>query len=278
MRKYKINLHITEKCNFSCRYCFAKFDKMDDLGFDGWRKVIDKAKASGLVDAINFAGGEPVLHKDFVALVKYAYSQGFKLSLISNGSLLTNPKLMPKELFKCFSTIGISVDSFENEVLRSLGCCDHRQNVLSEDKVTALVNLIRSVNPSIKLKVNTVVNRLNVGENLVEKATALKIDRWKLLRMKPFESNGFSNFDLKISDEEFQAFVKRNEGLSRDTVVEPDLSRSYIIFNNKGDLLDNQADNYVVVGNAVQEDFTELMLKYNLDMAAYWSRYQDVAA
>ena len=89
---YKINLHITQKCNYACKYCFAHFDNHDDLTLDQWKHIIDNLKASGLVDAINFAGGEPVLYRDFPALVNYAYDQGFKLSIITNGSLMLNPK------------------------------------------------------------------------------------------------------------------------------------------------------------------------------------------
>lgn len=274
----KVNLHITKACNYSCRYCFAHFRENQDLNLAEVCQLIDNLKASGMVSAINFAGGEPVLHKDFPAIVRYAYEQGFKLSLISNGSLLLNEKLMPRDLFRCFSTLGISVDSFDTGILRGLKCCDCHGNVVDEAKLTALVELARSLNPDVKIKVNTVVSRLNLHEDLVEKGLKLKVDRWKLLRMKPFERGDFSNMDLKISDEEFEAFVERNKALAPDLVPELDLSRSYIIFDNRGNLIDNEGDDYEVVGNGLTESFASLMAKFQLNYESYSSRYVEVVA
>ena len=76
---YKVNLHITQKCNYSCKYCFAHFENSNDLEIDDWKEIIDNLKSSNLINEINFAGGEPVLYKDFSKLVEYAYFKGFDL-------------------------------------------------------------------------------------------------------------------------------------------------------------------------------------------------------
>lgn len=41
------------------------------------------------------------------------------------------------------------------------------------------------------------------GKNIEEIAT----DRWKILRMKPFQYGGFSNLDIQVSDEEFELLL-----------------------------------------------------------------------
>ncbi|MBQ3646630.1 MAG: radical SAM protein [Synergistaceae bacterium] len=61
MNNLKINLHITEHCNFTCRYCFAPFNHRADLPIENWKKVINDLKSDGNISAINFAGGEPLL-------------------------------------------------------------------------------------------------------------------------------------------------------------------------------------------------------------------------
>ena len=38
MLKKKVNLHITNKCNFKCAHCFGKFSPTD-LRFKDWKKV-----------------------------------------------------------------------------------------------------------------------------------------------------------------------------------------------------------------------------------------------
>ena len=83
-------------------------------------------------------------------------------------------------------------------------------------------------------------------------------DRWKILRMKPFQYDGFSNLDIQVSDAEFLRFVEknrqkdRNEGgkeagagaelAEREVVVEPDMRASYVLIDSNGCLLDNAVD------------------------------------
>lgn len=40
VEKLKVNLHITEKCNFHCRYCFAHFNNKKDLLFEAWKEIL----------------------------------------------------------------------------------------------------------------------------------------------------------------------------------------------------------------------------------------------
>ena len=270
---YKVNLHITQKCNYACKYCFAHFDHDNDLNLDQWKHIIDNLKASGLVDAINFAGGEPVLHRDFAAIVNYAYDQGFKLSIITNGSLMLNPKLMPPELFSKFETLGISVDSINPKTLVALGACNKSQEVLSYDKLSQLIKLARSINPAIRIKLNTVITNLNADEDLTIIGQELDIARWKMLRMKLFIHEGFNNAPLLTSQADFDGFVERHAGVSRDVVPENDLTRSYIMVDNQGRLLDDETEEYKVVGSLLTEDFGTVFGRYNFDEATYASRY-----
>lgn len=270
---YKINLHITQKCNYACKYCFAHFDNHDDLTLDQWKHIIDNLKASGLVDAINFAGGEPVLYRDFPALVNYAYDQGFKLSIITNGSLMLNPKLMPPELFAKFDTLGISVDSINPKTLVALGACNKSHEVLTYDKLSQLISLARSVNPSIRVKLNTVITNLNADEDLTIVGQELDIARWKMLRMKLFVHDEFDNTSLLASQSDFDGFVSRHSAVSRDVVPENDLTRSYIMVDNQGCLLDDETEEYKVVGSLLTEDFTDVFDRYAFDEATYASRY-----
>lgn len=270
---YKINLHITQKCNYACKYCFAHFDNNNDLTLAQWRHIIDNLKTSGIVDAINFAGGEPVLHKDFPAIVKYAYNQGFKLSIITNGSLMLNPQLMPLELFGKFDTLGISIDSINPQTLVALGACNRSHEVLTYEGLSQLITLARSVNPDIKIKLNTVITNLNANEDLTVIGKEFGIDRWKMLRMKLFAHEGTSNAALVPSQADFDGFVARHYEVSEDVVPENDLTRSYIMVDNQGQLLDDEGEDYKVVGSLLTEDFNIVFDRYSFDEATYASRY-----
>lgn len=273
MNGLKINLHITERCNYKCKYCFAHFNGQKDLPLEQWKKIIDNVKYSGMVSAINFAGGEPMLYKNFNDLLSYAKSSGFEVSLISNGSLLLNEKLAPDEMFAALSMLGISIDSFNEKTLIALGCCDGLSKTLSEEKLTAIVNRARKINPSIKIKINTVVSRLNVGEKLIGLERKIFVDRWKFLKIKPFDNKIFSNKNLLIDNEEFSEFLERNRRNDGDSIPEQKTERSYIIIDNRGNLLDNFGDSYEIVGNLLEESFVAVFGRYNFDSELYQSRY-----
>ena len=97
-------------------------------------------------------------------------------------------------------------------------------------------------------------------------------DRWKILRMKPFQYNSFSNLDIQVSNEEFEEFVERNR---RKIVVEPDMKASYVLIDSNGYLLDNAVDEMtpVVVCDCLMEDFAERLRRLTLDKEKYEARY-----
>ena len=61
-KKYKINLHILETCNFKCRQCFSKFGTEKLLPVKDWEKIVDNCIAGADVTEFNIAGGEPMLY------------------------------------------------------------------------------------------------------------------------------------------------------------------------------------------------------------------------
>ena len=120
MEKLKINYHITENCNFNCKFCFAKYaDKT--LKLENQKLVIEKIADSMLFDAINFAGGEPLLDKNIVEHIQCSSRLGLKPSLITNGFLLDSQTL--QQILPYLTMIGISVHTFDNETKRKIGSC-----------------------------------------------------------------------------------------------------------------------------------------------------------
>lgn len=94
-----INIHITNKCNYRCTHCFGKFSKTKkELDFEEACKVIDNiaqyfSKQGITHGRINLAGGEPLLCPFLDDLIKYIYDCGIKVSIITNGSLLTKERI-----------------------------------------------------------------------------------------------------------------------------------------------------------------------------------------
>ena len=273
--KLKVNLHLTQACNYHCRHCFAMFPEPRDLSPERWKDIISGLAESGLVSAINFAGGEPVFCRGFPEIVSFAHEKGFLLSIITNGSLLRNEKLFPRELFPMLSMFGFSIDSLNYDTLRRIGRYDSRGNILGRQGFIDTARLIRELSPSAAVKINTVVSKLNWNERLVDIEEEVPVSRWKFLKMKVFETNGFSNRDLAVTESEFESFVRNNRRRYGETVVESTMERSYLIIDNAGNLLDNRGDSYTIIGNLLEEPFGELLSRFSLDDREYSRRYAE---
>lgn len=290
-KKYKINLHILEACNFKCRQCFSKFGTEKLLPVEDWKKIIDNCIAGADVTEFNIAGGEPMLYPGLTELVKYIRSKGVKASLITNGSLMDEEWI--KNYSGLYETIGFSVDSLDDETNRKIGRCDRSGKTMPSGRIVELCGLIRKYAPGCRIKINTVVSALNKDEAMSDFIDEIAADRWKILRMKPFQYGSFSNLDIQVSDEEFEEFVERNreknrekdkedgkeagvETARREVVVEPDMKASYVLIDSNGCLLDNAVGEItpVAVCDCLREDFAEGLRRLTLDMEKYEARYK----
>ncbi|HBC3928315.1 TPA: radical SAM protein [Vibrio parahaemolyticus] len=183
------NWHLTERCQFTCKYCFAKWGRVSEIWRDTKKTslLLNEIKTHGQVPfgklyekapvRINFAGGEPLLLRErLIDIAEEVKSLGMKASLITNGELL-NKSL---ELVPHMDMIGISVDSFDETINRSIGRSRTSGKALSFSDVHDLVDLIRTLNPETMVKFNVVVNQYNFREVLVPKLVSMTPDKVKI--------------------------------------------------------------------------------------------------
>lgn len=215
--KYKINIHVLEACNFRCRQCFSKFGTKKLLPVEGWKKIIDNCIAGANVTEFNIAGGEPMLYPGLVELVQYIRDKGVKVSLITNGSLMDEEWI--KNCAGMFETIGFSVDSINDETNRKIGRCDRNEKTIPAGRIVELCRLIWKYAPGCRIKINTVVSALNKNEMMFDFIDEIATDRWKILRMKPFQYGGFSNLDIQVSNEEFENIPSHPRGFDNSSAT-----------------------------------------------------------
>ena len=88
-----INYHITSVCNYHCQYCFVGFQERTPAKETAFKIIEEIHKffiKSGIKGGrINIAGGEPLLYPYLTDVINQANSLGLKVSIITNGSLLT---------------------------------------------------------------------------------------------------------------------------------------------------------------------------------------------
>jgi MoaA/NifB/PqqE/SkfB family radical SAM enzyme len=90
---FLVQLVVTRRCNLSCTYCNEFDDVSEPVPTDELKRRIAKIKELGSW-AVEFTGGEPMMHPEIYELVRYAKSLGFtKVMLISNAYLLNEEKV-----------------------------------------------------------------------------------------------------------------------------------------------------------------------------------------
>jgi len=253
-----VNWHITEACNYSCRYCYSSWKKKRagrELFRDGkaTRELLRElfrffspdnttnplhARLKWADLRLSVAGGEPLLYPETTTQIAHeAKALGFKLSLITNGSMLTNCNL--DSLFKNLSMLGISLDSADAQTCHQIRRADKSGQVLNFDTLVKAVETARSVNPGILIKVNTVVNKFNAKENLTELVERINPDKWKILKVL-----SVINDELAISEQQFESFVNRHQKLGSALSAEnnQDMTESYLMVDPHGRFFQNQSN------------------------------------
>lgn len=254
-RELVINWHVTEACNYGCRYCYAKWDNLEsrrELIHDwaGTTRLLQElqtffapgsatnplAKAFEWTSVrLNLAGGEPLLYgRQVLRIAALARELGFGVSIITNASLLT--PALAEALANYLSLLGVSLDSASIACNQEIGRRDRRGRQLTADTLEGSIAAARRISPELRLKINTVVNALNCDEDMTPLIRKLAPEKWKLLKMLPIVTP-----ELGISDAQFAAFVQRHSGHGLPLRVEDNvaMTESYIMIDPLGRFFQN---------------------------------------
>lgn len=110
-RKPIVVWNITRRCNLKCIHCYSDSEAREypgELSWDQCRAVIDDLAGFG-VPAVLLSGGEPLIHPRFFDLAGYARERGLRLTLSTNGTLIT-PERARRIKDLGFAYVGISLD------------------------------------------------------------------------------------------------------------------------------------------------------------------------
>jgi MoaA/NifB/PqqE/SkfB family radical SAM enzyme len=106
-----IQMHITERCNLSCRHCYQTGRYVDEMSLPEIRDAVseiadtinDWKEAYGMHFSPGFTitGGEPFLRADLFDILSSIRNQGFDISFLTNGILADDTRA------KSLSAIGV---------------------------------------------------------------------------------------------------------------------------------------------------------------------------
>lgn len=174
----KMNLMITGKCNLNCLHCFNAKDNAPlntELSYEQVLNILDQAKEIG-VHAFTITGGEPLVHRNFLDIIKAIYERDMFVFELNTNGLLINQKML--DVFKeigCRPLIKISFDGigYHNWI---------RQHPKAEELTIKAIKLC--VKNGFRVKAQVQVNRKNV-DVMMETAKMLNeigVDEMRIIR------------------------------------------------------------------------------------------------
>lgn len=115
--KNALRISVTQKCNLKCPYCHneGQLKTDDEMTLEKIKKIANSAKSAG-IEKIKITGGEPLLRKDIVEIIK-AFKGVKDVSVVTNGVYLAKYAFKLKKAG--LHRINIGCDSLKNKLLKN---------------------------------------------------------------------------------------------------------------------------------------------------------------
>ena len=251
--------NITHKCNEKCEFCYRD-NISEDFTFDTNKKILEEIIASG-AKKITFAGGEPLMYDGVLELIKYAKQNGIITSLTTNSILLSDELLL--KLDGILDWLTLSLDGHNGDLQTKM-----TRNKNHFDNVLRILNSINFNNLSMKVKVNTVVSKINKDEvkYMIDIVNKYDVYRWKLFQFIPLRDSAQKNKEkFYITDDEFlkvKEEIITKENISKDKIItftdRNSLESSYFVIFPNGDVRISTDLNDKILGNLITDNIRDI--------------------
>lgn len=192
-------LHITDRCNLRCSYCYLPHIR-EDMSLETGMAAIDATFRSAEIHQFEkvkfkYAGGEPLIRYEIVlALHKYALNEGQRLGINVEGVLLSNGTLLTKEKAEEIHNLGmrlmISLDG--------LGHSHDAQRPYAGGH-ESFMDVERGINIALSAGITPNIS-ITVSSKNADKLAEL-VD-WVLEHDLPFSLNFYRENELSVADKD----------------------------------------------------------------------------
>ncbi|WP_440059623.1 GTP 3',8-cyclase MoaA [Thermogladius sp. 4427co] len=196
-----LRISVTEKCNYRCVFCHREglidYKAEQELSPEDWGFVAKVSKYLEISDA-KLTGGEPLVRRDIVEIVREIRSNGLSVSITTNGSLLEK---YAKGLAEAgVDHINVSLHSLREEVFR---------RITGGDLGRVLKGIDAALSYGIRLKIDFVVLSWNKDElmDIIEFASRKGIDV-NLIELIPLGLDNGLYKELHVGVERLEALLK----------------------------------------------------------------------
>lgn len=192
-----VSIWITDKCNLSCKYCYANPVSNNFMDTERLYQLIDELYELEIFD-ITIAGGEPFLHPDIFKIIKRILEYDIHLGVLTNGVLLNEKSISHLAEItqgkKFILQVSLdSANSLVNDLTRGMGeIVINNLNILSKT--------------DIQLQLSCVINGYNIDTaHQIIDVFYPKIKRFHFLNIQRTERS-LKHPELLISEEKARNF------------------------------------------------------------------------
>ncbi len=274
-----VNYHLWKPCNMRCGFCFATFEDIrphilpkGHLGREKCLLVVESLAQAGF-QKINFAGGEPTLCPWLPDLIRLARELRLTTSVVTNGSRVTLPWL--DSVNGNLDWAALSIDSVDSGTLLRMGRTT-RSGPMSESDYMGAIGILRR--HGVRIKVNTVVTRSNLKEDLTDFIVGAHPERWKLLQVLPVKGQNDVVVDpYVVSPDEFEEYVelsRRVQAYGIKVVPESNdlMTGSYVMVDPAGRFFDNASGAHTYSRSIVEVGVEAAFRDVSVDSRKFISR------
>lgn len=111
-----INLELTNKCNFTCSYCYQNSSSKEDKFLKNPLELLEFLKNLDVI-GLELSGGEPLMHPQVEKIITYILDNFSLLGIITNGSLLRERYLDLLHSEACRVSLQVCLDGNEPEIV-----------------------------------------------------------------------------------------------------------------------------------------------------------------
>lgn len=200
-------------CNSNCFFCYFH-SKRDSCNYpiEVIKRQLEIAKALG-VKSVDFSGGEPSIHPDFIDMIKYAREIGFKdICCITNGIRFDDYLYLDK-----------CVRAGLNDILFSLHGTRYLHEYITrvDGSYKKLVGaIINSHLCGVKPRINTVIIKNNYRnlKLLAKDICNLTISQWNMIIYKMQYECGDPTIDNFVSHTQSAPIIKKAIDIAKESV------------------------------------------------------------
>ncbi len=216
-----VRISLTDRCNFKCSYCMPQGMEGMTVNELSYSEVVSLCKALAPlgVTKVKLTGGEPLLHKDIINIIRdiKAIDGITQVTLTTNGLLLD--RYLPQLNEAGIDSINISMDAVNRELFHSITQVDGADKIIDTIKKTQTLNMNN-------IKINCVLIK-DCNEAEYVKLAKFSVDyniSVKFIEMMPIgygkTFDGFTLEDLKESlEKEYGKLIPLQERFGNGPAV-----------------------------------------------------------